>query len=273
MSLRMWRRTHYAAPTVFVTLGCFVSTLLSPGLAHADVSSSLAGIVSGTADGQSGASTLGAIPAASNAPEALATVDLSTGAARLAYSFELPRARGDAQPSLGLHYDSSSGVGFAGVGWSLNVPSIVRKGAAGIPRFTDDVLTASNTLGTDLGSDDYYIDGRLLVPVALLNVTAGSAAVTVGTVQPGESFPLAFLSQGVSWAYFRTDVDDSNRYFFNGSTWVMQTKAGHLRQFGIPLDHAAIAPTGSVEVVDSNTLAAVAGADVRQRHRQQKPGS
>ena len=55
--------------------------------------------------------------------------------------FQLSAARGDAQPSLALTYNSSYGVGYAGVGWTLDTPSITRKGTAGMPLFKDEVIT------------------------------------------------------------------------------------------------------------------------------------
>jgi len=75
-----------------------------------------------------------------------------TGGATTAITFQLPPARGRAQPSLGLRYNSSStGMGEAGVGWSLSTPPIIeRRSQSGAPRFdNDDFLT---------------VDGERLVP-------------------------------------------------------------------------------------------------------------
>lgn len=61
----------------------------------------------------------------------------ATGAATTSFAFLLPRARGRAQPSLGLHYNSASlALGEAGVGWSLGtLPLIERRSMGGAPRF------------------------------------------------------------------------------------------------------------------------------------------
>ena len=256
MSLIAWKKRRYTVPAVLVTLCCFMSTLLPPGLARADYPSSLAPIAEGTSDGTGGPPTLGGVAAHGNSPEALANVDLATGAAQTDYPFQFSRARGDAQPSLGLHYSSASGVGFAGMSWSLDVPSVVRKGASGIPRFIDDVLAVPSTLSANLSTDDYLFDGKLLVPVAVLAVGGdGSGGVATGTVQSGETFPYALLGQAPgAWAYFHTDVDDGARYFFNGQTWVLQSKSGRIMQFGSPIDGQM---GGSVELVDTHTFDAI----------------
>jgi hypothetical protein len=87
------------------------------------------------------------MPAASaDSPSALATVDLSTGSARVTFAFRLAATRGDAQPSLSLRYDSSAGQGYAGVAWSLNPPSIVRRRAAGPPQFLCTTIFSSDNL-------------------------------------------------------------------------------------------------------------------------------
>jgi hypothetical protein len=109
-------RTHGASVSL-VTLVCFVATLLPALPARADTSGS----------GSGGAPTLATPLPAGNTPSAAANVELATGAAVSAFSFELPTARGDAQAALGLTYSSSIGVSQAGVGWSLSLPSIVRK--------------------------------------------------------------------------------------------------------------------------------------------------
>jgi hypothetical protein len=137
-----------------------------------------------------------------------------------------------------LRYDSNAGVGFAGVGWTLNLPSIVRKGQPSTPQFIDPI---TGVTGPGLLPDDYYIDGKLLIPVASPN-------------------PLpAFLPTGhIFWQLFRAEVDDGALYWrgqvdcqvdtpcsVTGApptapsvtiTWLKQTKSGHILQFGNPLD-------------------------------------
>jgi hypothetical protein len=103
--------------------------MLPPRQARADQAADLAPF----SDGVGGPSTL-ALPApAPDSTDALATVDLATGGLRSAFAFELPPARGNAQPSLSLLYNSSANVGSAGLGWTLDLPSITRRGTAGVP--------------------------------------------------------------------------------------------------------------------------------------------
>lgn len=229
MGSMIWlRRSRFAPPfALFLTFATLAP--LMPRSARADDGSGLvddqnippAG--AGFSDGSGNFSANGGTNAsAGNA----------TGEATSSYPFELTTARGGAQPSLSLKYSSSTGVGFAGVGWTLDLPSIVRKGVAGLPKFTDDIPTQSN-------SDDYTIDGQLLLPV--------SATPSVPAVLPSVS--------GHPWTLYRREIDDGSRYFFDGLTWVQQTKTG-LRQFGTPLDGG----TPSVETVGAATGNAFNGA-------------
>ncbi|MFZ0750076.1 MAG: SpvB/TcaC N-terminal domain-containing protein, partial [Pyrinomonadaceae bacterium] len=61
-------------------------------------------------------------------------------------------------PQLSLSYDSGSGNGVFGVGWSLSLPSITRKTDKGIPQYRDDEESDVFILS---GSED-------LVPVLVL---------------------------------------------------------------------------------------------------------
>src|SRR5258708_4356557 len=53
--------------------------------------------------------------------------DPSSGAAVASYNFALPAARGVPQPQVRLRYNSNSGMGDAGPGWSFDIPVIERK--------------------------------------------------------------------------------------------------------------------------------------------------
>ena len=88
--------------------------------------------------GTGGAPTLAGEASAAVGQAALASVDLATGAARAGFTFQLLTARGQAQPSLSLRYDSNAGVGLAGIGepqrnWQSNG---LRGGAHGVARPT-----------------------------------------------------------------------------------------------------------------------------------------
>jgi hypothetical protein len=69
---------------------------------------------------------------------ALPSLDGATGAFNHTIAFELPAARGDAQPSLALTYRSGRGTGEAGEGWGLDIPPIERSPLSGWPRYADD---------------------------------------------------------------------------------------------------------------------------------------
>lgn len=240
MTLTHSRRV--AAPMAVVTLISFLATLMPPLDAKADA---LAPVPNGTG----GASTLSSSPPAANTPQALANVELSTGAAQSALPFHLPTARGDAQPRLGLAYNSSSGIGFAGIGWTLDVPSIVRQpGVGGIAQYQDRVLQANVSLeGTGSAQfDEYTSAGSRLIPICKVQGTA----CTGGGI---DTFPASFNG----WVYFRRETDDGLRYFFSpdGQTWRVQSKAGHELQFGKPLD-GYFSP--AIEQPDPSTLFPVA---------------
>jgi hypothetical protein len=179
------------------------------------------------------------------APETgLAQVDPSTGAAQASLTFQLPVARGQAQPSLGLVYSSAAGVGFAGVGWSLNLPSIERKGAAGFPKFVDDPAgtdrasaCSADVAPTDPNAtscaDRFMFAGQHLVAICVLS--AGRLRpIHCDQALAGEVFPSVLGG----WTYFRTEIDDGNRYFWspNRATWILQTPTGITSYFGRPPD-------------------------------------
>ncbi len=200
----------------------------------------------------SGTSTLTVPAAGAQTPQALASVNLATGAGHATLPLRLENARGDAQPSLALEYNSNNGVGFAGLGWTLALPSIVRKGASGLPRFYDAAVSNPSAIGQDPYADEYEVDGEPLIAICTVKASTCSQA-------PNETFPPSVLPAGTSyWTYFRRQIDDGVRYFFSpdGQTWLTQTKAGHEVQYGAPLDGAF--STGA-EYPDARTVTAVAG--------------
>jgi hypothetical protein len=61
----------------------------------------------------------------------------ATGTASFAVPVPLSPGRGGFMPTLALAYDSGSGNGVFGHGWSLGVPMIARKTDKGLPRYRD----------------------------------------------------------------------------------------------------------------------------------------
>ncbi len=79
----------------------------------------------------------------------------STGDARLSYPIEVPPGRGDAQPAVGLTYDSAGENGWTGVGWGLATQSITIDTRWGVPRYAGALET-----------ETYLLNGQQLTPVA-----------------------------------------------------------------------------------------------------------
>jgi RHS repeat-associated protein len=234
-------------PALLVFAVALLATLLPPATAYADDPSPVDPIN----DGTGGSSTL-ALPGQVKAdeareavtPKAQTTIDPSTGIALSSFAFQLLKARGGAQPGLSLSYNSSNAnvVGFAGLGWTLPVSSITRRGAAGMPLFTDDVFTASPSALAAPGStfDEYLADGELLVPICAVS-TCSSAQLL-----PGEKLPTSLAGTSLSgFMYFRRQSDDGARYFLSpdGQTWLKQERSGVVTQYGHPLDSGSVDPS------------------------------
>lgn len=60
-----------------------------------------------------------------------------TGTGSLPISLPLSKGREGFGPMLSLQYDSGSGNGIFGFGWTLSIPSVTRKTSHGIPRYDD----------------------------------------------------------------------------------------------------------------------------------------
>ncbi len=76
---------------------------------------------------------------------------LNTGGATYGISVEVPPGRANLVPSLRLSYDSNRGNGLAGMGWTLDLPSIKRQSDKGFPEY-------------DAG-DTFVYQGEELVPL------------------------------------------------------------------------------------------------------------
>jgi RHS repeat-associated protein len=239
--------------TIAITV-CFFGSFLPSRTAQADAAAAAAPITNGAG----GQGVLGMPQGLSNAPDVLGTVDLATGSARDTFPFLLEQGRGDAQAALALSYSSGHSVGFGGIGWTLDTPSIVRRGASGLPQFKDAVISSPTTLSSNTTADDYYFDGKLLVPICTVGGTACSNNAN-GAIESHDVFPTLVAGISISgWTYFRPEMDDSTRYFFSpdGRTWLAQTKAGHVLLFGHALD-AAFPSGDGIETLDISTQTAL----------------
>lgn len=158
------------------------------------------------------------------------SAQLSTGVASYSVPINLPKARGQAQPSLSLAYSSGGGSGVVGMGWSLNVPFIARQTDRGVPKYDDR---------SDFHHEqDRFVfnGGQELVPICRVSSTFACSGTSVVTgALPGESMP----PWSAGWQYFRPRVEGSFLRFFwsaNRLTWRVQDKSGVTMEFGVALD-------------------------------------
>jgi RHS repeat-associated protein len=152
-------------------------------------------------------------------------VDESNGAMTYSIPFDLPAARGNAQPALVLHYRSNSGTGEAGEDWSLTLPVIERAPLSNWPKYIDN--------GNKALEDRYTYSGEVLVFVC-----------TVGGILscPAEAGPMPAWANG--HRHYRLRVDRAGeRFFLNSSRqrWLVQLRGGQIMEFGEPLTQASVA--------------------------------
>lgn len=94
-----------------------------------------------------------------------------TGTASMTVPITTSPGRSGFGPKLSLSYDSGSGNGIFGLGWSLSLPSITRKTDKGLPRYLDE--TPPTPTDTDWPAPDVFIlsGAEDLVPVYLRDPT------------------------------------------------------------------------------------------------------
>jgi hypothetical protein len=82
------------------------------------------------------------------------TANPATGSGRFTIPIPVSPGRSGFAPELSLNYDSGTGNGLFGMGWSLELPSIKRKTDKGLPKYDDGL------------NDEFIIAGaEELVPV------------------------------------------------------------------------------------------------------------
>jgi len=144
--------------------------------------------------------------------ETSGSADASTGTAVADHPIVVPPARGIPQPILGLSYaHTRTAVSEVGVGWSLGVPSVERRGLAGGPPMFD-------------ATDVYYF--------------AGARLVRVGTVQADKKVNGVLMPHWTAgWTLFRPALDAANtRIFLNGAGTTFRVFRGsaEVLELGIP---------------------------------------
>jgi RHS repeat-associated protein len=160
------------------------------------------------------------------------TAQLTTGIASLTTPFSLPKARGNAQPSLALSYASSSGVADVGVGWALAASAfIARQTDRGLPGYDDRAAWHPN-------QDRFVFGGQELVPICVVAAGACDGALD------DELMP----TWADGWQYFRPRIEGAFMRFFwsaDHRSWRIQSQDGGSIELGVPLDGSGY--TGGLE--------------------------
>ncbi|HEV8580641.1 MAG TPA: toxin TcdB middle/N-terminal domain-containing protein [Thermoanaerobaculia bacterium] len=152
-----------------------------------------------------------------------ASMDGATGAMTYRIPFELPAARGDAQPVLSLGYRSGRGTGEAGESWALELPAIERASLSGWPKYAD--------FGDPASEDRYAYAGSPLTFVCQV----GSETVGCPTTDAIGPLP-AWATKG--YRYYRREIEGSfERFFLDPSRqhWRVQRRGGVTLEFGAPV--------------------------------------
>ncbi len=133
-------------------------------------------------------------------------VSSTSGSAKSTYSFDLPAARGEAQPGLSLTYTGNRWDGDAGVGWDLTVPSI------------ETALDPYSTNPPTNAFGRFTWSGRPLV-----RMCSGSACAA----EP------EFTASGAQAIYrLQADTTEAKVYWLGGLTFRVYYKSGLVEGYG-----------------------------------------
>ena len=91
----------------------------------------------------------------------------SRGTAELSYPIKLPAGRGSYTPNFSLTYSSSNGMGWLGIGWTINIPKLEVDTRWGVPRYD--------------GTERYLLNGEAIVPIQN-GIKSACKSVDVATV-------------------------------------------------------------------------------------------
>ncbi|SMN00333.1 Rhs family protein [uncultured Candidatus Thioglobus sp.] len=128
------------------------------------------------------------------------SLSINQGAANYTVPITLPPGAGGMQPELSINYNSNSGNGQLGVGFSLG-------GLSNIHRCSKTIATDGVKGGISYNNNDRYcLDGQRLIVIS-------------GT-------------DGESNSEYRTEIESFSRVKFNGSSWVVETKSGQTFEYG-----------------------------------------
>lgn len=170
---------------------------------------------------------------------ASAALDPSTGVLTASLPFDLPAARGGAQPGLALTYNSAAGIREAGVGWGLDLPSIERSNHDGAPRYGETQRLSADVSFELSGLDRFLFNGAPLVPVCRVvgrNCMSGADRLGYsGYIDEANPIPEWATND---WIYFRLETDTSRARFYlspDFRTWRVQFVGGEILELGEPL--------------------------------------
>jgi RHS repeat-associated protein len=140
----------------------------------------------------------------------------STGAANLRVGIEAPPGRRGLQPDLAIAYSSSGGGdGWLGVGWNLEMPSIMIDTRFGVPRYDADGR-----------SETYLLNGEMLTRLvdAGGNDIAPTGAPPVG---PGTVYFARRVEGKFDWIARLNSLDGAGDY-----SWQVTDKNGVIQTYG-----------------------------------------
>ena len=159
-----------------------------------------------------------------------------SGAMTYSIPFELPANRGSAQPSLGLSYASGARTGDAGVGWSLDLPSIERAPLSGWPKYIDD--------GTLQNEDRYAFNGDPLTFICVVGSCPSTEAVG----------PTVGMPEVSGYRYYRRQIESGFERFFlspDRSTWLVQLRGGGWLELGYPITRPDLVVSSPMDIDNS----------------------
>jgi RHS repeat-associated protein len=132
----------------------------------------------------------------------------STGDARLSYAIELPPGRAGVQPNLSVDYSSSAENGWLGLGWDLQLQSVMIDTRWGVPRYD-----------AALETETYLLDGQQLTPLAHRGALRPRAAERIFHTRVEGQF-LKIQRHGDAPDNYWWEVTDKggHRFFYGGDS-------------------------------------------------------
>lgn len=135
----------------------------------------------------------------------------NSGAYGYRYNIPLPPGRNGMSPQLALQYSSSAGRSYLGLGWSLNIPYIVRSTKFGKPNYIEE---------------PEYQDGvRIPADQFDFHDASGSVHHLIPVEKNGDEIWYRSMRES-DFSWFK--YDQSDEY------WIVLTKNGHKFEFGNP---------------------------------------